>query len=120
MVLPHWVTTREAVPPPHHLLPQPGTQTLSLVAPRPIPLVPQHHDHSLYWSLDIHIGLFSVCPEVSNLTKLSSDTRPWLAHISITCSSINYANMTTLLGYEDLQLWAPIRRTVGLVNRIRY
>ena len=77
------------------------------------------------WTLDIHIGLFSVCPEVSNLTMQTvhslqpaySRVRP--AHLSLRCSSISYVNMSTLLGYRDLQLWAPVRRTVGLVNRIR-
>ena len=122
MVLPHWVTTKETVPPLHHLLPQPVPKP-SLFVAQPIPLFPPRHNppvyHSLHWSLDIHIGLFSICPEVSNLTNLSSYARPWVAHISITCSPINYTNLTTLLGYRDLQLWAPVRHTVGLVSRIR-
>ena len=103
LVLPQWVTTQESVPPPHHI----------------------RNEKILHWTLDIHIGLFSVCPHVSNLTMQSvhslqpAYSRVGPAHLSLRCSTISYANMSTLLGYKDLNLWAPVRRIVGLVNRIR-
>ena len=103
LVLPHWVTTYESVPPPQH------TRT----------------DQILHWSLNIHIGLFSVCPQVSNLTVQTVHTlqpayRARPAHLSLKCSAISYTNMSTLLGHRDLHLWAPVKRTMGLVNRIRF
>ena len=101
MVLPDWLTTQEAVPP-----------------------APSSQSQSERWILDIHIGLFSLCPHISNMFPESDLNRTsWTKfkyqYPSLSCASIQYNTLFTKIEQPELLLWAPVRRTQEVVDSIR-
>ena len=74
--LPHWLVTVETLPPSH--------------------LSPLH-------LLELHIGLFSVCPQVNVTT------------VGVECTSISYGDL------EEVRsgLWLPVSRTARILTRMR-
>ena len=94
LCIPQWLTTYESVPP--------TKQT------------PFHHN---FWDLDIHIGFFSVCPQVDPLSLPDYTMRPVLPLLN--CSTISYRQLSSQVTQADLGLWAPVRKTTRVVSRIR-
>ena len=94
LCIPQWVTTYESVPP--------AKDTSS---------------HQQSWDLDIHIGFFSVCPQLDPLSLPDYTTIPMPR---LNCSTISYTSLTREVTSKDLGLWAPARKTRHVVRRIRY
>ena len=94
LCIPQWVTTYESVPP--------AKDTSS---------------HQQSWDLDIHIGFFSVCPQLDPLSLPDYTTIPMPR---LNCSTISYTSLTREVTSKDLGLWAPARKTCHVVRRIRY
>ena len=92
--IPQWLTTYESVPP-----------------------TKQTPFHQNFWDLDIHIGFFSVCPQLDPLFLPDSSTMTTLP--SLNCTTISYRQMSTQVTQADLGLWAPVKRTMHVVSRIR-
>ena len=76
--LPHWLVTVETLPPSN--------------------LSPLH-------LLELHIGLFSVCPQVNVTTT----------ELGVECTSISYGDL------EEVRsgLWLPVSRTARILTRMR-
>ena len=92
--MPQWLTTYESVP---------STK--------------QTPFHQNFWDLDIHIGFFSVCPQLDPLSLPDYSTMTTLPDLN--CTTISYRQMGTQVTQADLGLWAPVRKTTRVVSRIR-
>jgi len=93
--LPHWVTTYETVPP-----------------------TKQTPFHQELWDLDIHIGLFTVCPQL-NLDNMPNFTLKSTVP-KLSCASIPYHQLDSLVTHSMMGLWYPVTRTARVISRIRY
>ena len=98
LVIPQWITTTEVLPPP-------------LLQKSPV----------LALSLHVHIGLFSVCPQLINITFNPMDKDPYKTPSipSFKCSAISFKNISSIPHQNDLLLWAPVKKTQSLIYVIR-